>query len=52
MGLFDLIFKNRPKPVGAYEGTFKLLNGYRPAFTTRNGGMYEQEMIRSSIHAL
>lgn len=52
MGLFDLIFKNRPKPVGAYEGTFKLLNGYRPVFTTRNGGMYESEMVRSSIHAL
>ena len=52
MSLFDLIFKNRPKPVGKYEGTFRLLNGYRPVFTTRNGGMYEQEMIRSSIHAL
>lgn len=52
MGLFDLIFKNRPKPVGAYEGTFQLLNGYRPVFTTRQGGMYEQEMIRSSIHTL
>lgn len=52
MGLFDFIFKNRPQPVGKYEGTFRMLNGYRPVFTTRNGGMYESEMVRSSIHAL
>ena len=52
MSLFDLIFKNRPQPVGKYEGTFRMLNGYRPVFTTRNGGMYESEMVRSSIHAL
>lgn len=52
MGFFDLIFKNRPRPVGKYEGTFRMLNGYRPVFTTRNGGMYESEMVRSSIHAL
>jgi len=52
MGIFDFIFKNRPKPVGKYEGAFQLLNGYEPVFTSRSGGMYESEMIRSAIHAL
>ena len=51
MGLFDVIFKNRPKPVDDYGGTFKLLNGYVPAFTNRDGGLYESELIRAAIHA-
>ena len=34
MGLFDLIFKNRPKPAGRYEGEFKMLDGYKPHFTS------------------
>lgn len=51
MGLFDIIFKNRPKPEGDYGGTFKLLNGYVPAFTNRDGGLYESELIRAAIHA-
>lgn len=51
MGLFDLIFKNRPKPHGEYEGVFKLLDGYTPHFTTWGGGMYESELIRAVINA-
>lgn len=51
MGLFDAIFKNRPKPKADYSGTFKLLNGYVPAFTSRDGGIYESELIRAAIHA-
>ena len=51
MGLFDLIFKNRPKPHGDYEGVFKLLDGYTPHFTTWGGGMYESELIRAVINA-
>lgn len=51
MGLFDLIFKNRPKPHGEYEGIFKLLDGYTPHFTTWGGGMYESELIRAVINA-
>lgn len=51
MGLFDLIFKNRPKPQGEYEGFFKLLDGYTPHFTTWGGGMYESELIRAVINA-
>ena len=51
MGLFDVIFKNRPKPKGDYRGTFKMLNGYVPVFTNRAGGIYESELIRAAIHA-
>ena len=51
MGLFDIIFKNRPKPRGEYEGFFKLLDGYTPHFTTWGGGMYESELIRAVINA-
>ena len=51
MGLFDTIFKNRPKPVGKYEGEFKMLNGYTPRFTSFNGSIYESQLIRSAINA-
>ena len=52
MGLFDKIFGNRPKePERLYEGYFKMLNGYTPAFTSRSGGIYESELIRAAIAA-
>lgn len=51
MGLFDFLFKNRPQPRGDYEGTFRMLNGYTPHFTTWGGGMYESELIRAAINA-
>ena len=51
MGLFDRIFGRRPKPEGKYEGTFRMLNGYTPHFTTWAGGIYESELIRSAINA-
>lgn len=51
MGVFDWLFKNRPKPVGRYEGQFKMLDGYRPQFTNWNGSIYENELIRAAIHA-
>lgn len=51
MGIFDALFKNRPKERGQYEGTFKMLNGYTPHFTTWGGEIYESELIRSAIHA-
>ena len=50
MGLFDRIFGNRPKEQGAYEGIFKMLNGYTPRFTSFNGGVYESELIRAAIN--
>lgn len=51
MGLFDLIFKNRPQPKGEYQGTYKMLNGYTPRFTTYQGSIYESELIRAAINA-
>ena len=51
MSLFDSLFKKTPKPKGKYEGTFKLLNGYVPQFTTYSGGVYESELIRAAINA-
>ena len=49
MGLFDKLFGNRPKPRGQYEGTFKMLDGYTPRFTSFSGGIYESELVRSAI---
>lgn len=51
MGLFDVIFGKAPKPKGRYEGTYKLLNGYTPRFTTYQGSVYESELIRAAINA-
>ena len=53
MGLFDLIFKNRPKEpsIATLKGDFKMLNGYTPRFTSFSGGLYESELIRSAINA-
>lgn len=50
MGLFEKIFGRRPKEKDQYE-TFRLLNGYKPAFTSRSGGIYESELIRAAIAA-
>lgn len=51
MGLFDFIFKNRPKPKGEYKGEFKMLDGYTPRFSSYKGGVYESQLIRSAINA-
>lgn len=52
MGLFDWLFKNRPKPDGKYNGEFRLLTGYQPKFHTHSGEIYESEMVRAAINAL
>ena len=52
MGLFSWLFGNAPKEQGRYEGAFKLLNGYTPQFTSFAGGIYESELVRSSINTL
>lgn len=51
MGLFDALFKNRPKERGEYKGIFKMLNGYEPRFTSFGGEVYESELIRAAIDA-
>lgn len=50
MGLFENLFK-RPKVTENFQGYFRMLNGYTPAFTTYNGGIYEMEITRAAIHA-
>lgn len=51
MSLFDFFLKNRPKPKGEYEGTYKMLNGYTPRFTSYGGSVYESELLRAAIGA-
>lgn len=51
MGLFDALFKNRPKVTAKQETKFEMLNGYTPMFTSWCGGIYEQELIRDAINA-
>lgn len=52
MGLFDIIFGNRPKTQGQKQSdSFKMLDGYVPRFTSWNGEIYENELIRAAIHA-
>lgn len=53
MGLKEWLFGTAPKPKKEdYEGTFKMLNGYTPRFTTHKGGIYESQLIRAAIHVL
>ena len=52
MGLFEILFGKRPKETGQPEGTFKMLNGYAPKFTTAGGEVYESELIRAAIDAI
>lgn len=49
MGLFDWLFGNRPKTVGKYGGEFRMLDGYKPSFSSWNKDLYESELIRAAI---
>lgn len=52
MGLFDIIFGNRPKePAPTTETVFRMLDGYTPKFSTFGGSIYESELIRAAINA-
>ena len=51
MGLFDIFLKNRPKVNQNQIQTFKMLNGYKPHFTTWGGEIYESELVRAAINA-
>lgn len=51
MGLFGTLLGHRPKPQGKYDGEYKLLNGYTPAFHSFRGNLYESELIRAAINA-
>ena len=51
MGLFDVLFKNRPKEPLKPTSTFQMLNGYKPYFSSFGGSIYESQLIRSVINA-
>lgn len=52
MGIFERIFGKR-EPVAAMRAstTFKLLDGYVPAFHTWSGSIYESDLIRAALDA-
>ena len=53
MGLFDWLFKNKPKtPDSRYDGEFRLLTGHQPHFHSFHGEIYESELVRAAINAL
>ena len=52
MSLFDWLFGKRPEPKGDFGGTFRMLNGYVPRFTSFTGGMYESELVRAAINTI
>ena len=52
MGMLEKIFGRREQPAELKTAqTFKLLEGYTPAFTTWRGSIYESELIRASLDA-
>ena len=51
MGLFETLFKRAPKPVGRYEGDYKMLSVYEPKFSRYEGSIYESELVRAAINA-
>ena len=52
MGMLEKIFGRREQPQGLKTAqTFKLLEGYTPAFTTWRGSIYESELIRAALDA-
>lgn len=56
MGLFDAIFRpNKNKDMDDAlryaRTTFKMLDGYKPAFTSWGGEIYESELVRAAIDA-
>lgn len=52
MGIFERVFGKR-EPVAAVRAstTFKLLDGYVPAFHTWSGSIYESDLIRAALDA-
>lgn len=51
MSMFDWLFGKKPEPKGKYEGEFRMLEGYRPHFSSWNRDLYESELIRAAINA-
>ena len=52
MGMLEKIFGRREQPASLKNAqTFKLLEGYAPAFTSFRGSVYESELIRAALDA-
>ena len=52
MGMLEKIFGRREQPEALKNAkTFRLLEGYTPAFTTWRGSVYESELIRACLDA-
>ena len=50
MGMLEKIFGKREQPAALKNAqTFRLLEGYTPAFTTWRGSIYESELIRAAL---
>ena len=51
-GIFEKIFGRKEQPAALKAAqTFKLLEGYTPAFTSWNGSVFESELIRAALDA-
>lgn len=52
MGLFEKIFgKQQPAQSGSRQPVYQTLTGYKPAFVNSSGAVYEDALIRATIHA-
>ncbi len=52
MGMFEKIFGRKEQPAALKSAqTFRMLEGYTPAWTTWRGSVYESELIRGSLDA-
>ena len=51
MSLFDFIFGKAPKPVGRYQGEYRMLSTYAPKFYRHEGSIYESDLVRAAINA-
>ena len=51
MSFFDWLFGRAPKATGQYKGEVKMLDGYRPQFSSWDKDLYESELIRAAIGA-
>ena len=52
MGMLEKIFGRKEQPAALKNAkTFRMLEGYTPAWTTWRGSIYESELIRASLDA-
>ena len=49
MGLFDFLFKDRPKEPTKGTSSFRMLDGYVPKFTSWGGGGHHQRSLFGDV---